>query len=253
MGMALSSKIQTIDDENTSPTENNSRPTDHPTPSRQPHQHSTPTKSPPHNRHRLHELYEQFPPKANLLHQYNPLTHTTSFIGKTGGQIFHEMMRLHNVKHIFGYPGGTILPILDALYASPHLTFILPKHEQSAGHMAEGYARASTSSYPTPGIVLVTSGPGATNLITPLQNALSDGTPLIAFCGQVATSAIGKDGFQEADVLGMTRFCTKWNVGVKHVRELPQRIEEAFWVALSGRMGPVVVEVPKDVGAGIYS
>lgn len=119
--------------------------------------------------------------------------------------------------------------------------------------MAEGYARASTSSYPTPGIVLVTSGPGATNLITPLQNALSDGTPLIAFCGQVATSAIGKDGFQEADVLGMTRFCTKWNVGVKHVRELPQRIEEAFWVALSGRMGPVVVEVPKDVGAGIYS
>ncbi|KAI3016678.1 hypothetical protein CBS147482_3082 [Aspergillus niger] len=231
MGMALSSKIQTIDDENTSPTENNSRPTDHPTPSRQPHQHSTPTKSPPHNRHRLHEF----------------------FIGKTGGQIFHEMMRLHNVKHIFGYPGGTILPILDALYASPHLTFILPKHEQSAGHMAEGYARASISSYPTPGIVLVTSGPGATNLITPLQNALSDGTPLIAFCGQVATSAIGKDGFQEADVLGMTRFCTKWNVGVKHVRELPQRIEEAFWVALSGRMGPVVVEVPKDVGAGIYS
>ncbi|KAJ9293829.1 hypothetical protein DTO271G3_7456 [Paecilomyces variotii] len=102
-----------------------------------------------------------------------------SFIGMTGGQIFHEMMRRHNVKHIFGYPGGTILPVFDAIYNSKYFEFILPKHEQGAGHMAEGYARASGK----PGVVLVTSGPGATNVITPIQNALCDGTPLIVFCG----------------------------------------------------------------------
>ncbi|KAJ3495472.1 hypothetical protein NMY22_g19935 [Coprinellus aureogranulatus] len=143
------------------------------------------------------------------------LDHT--FVGLTGGQIFHEMMLRHGVKHIFGYPGGAILPVFDAIYKSPHFDFVLPRHEQGAGHMAEGYARVSG----LPGVVLVTSGPGATNVITPMQDALSDGIPLIVFTGQVALSAIGSDAFQEADVVGISRSCTKWNVMVRDISELP--------------------------------
>jgi len=146
-----------------------------------------------------------------------------------------------------GYPGGAILPVFDAIYNSKHFDFILPKHEQGAGHMAEGYARASGK----PGVVLVTSGPGATNVITPMQDAMSDGTPMVVFCGQVPTSAIGTDAFQEADVIGISRACTKWNVMVKNVAELPKRIKEAFEIATSGRPGPVLVDLPKDVTAGI--
>ncbi|RPB23789.1 acetolactate synthase I/II/III large subunit [Terfezia boudieri ATCC MYA-4762] len=170
-----------------------------------------------------------------------------SFVGLSGGEIFHEMMLRHNVKHIFGYAGGAILPVFDAIYNSPHFEFILPRHEQGAGHMAQGYARASGK----PGVVIVTSGPGATNVITPIQDALSDGTPLVVFCGQVPTTAIGTDAFQEADVIGISRACTKWNVMVKNVAELPRRINEAFEIATSGRPGPVVVDLPKDVTAGI--
>ncbi|KAI1496129.1 acetolactate synthase, partial [Biscogniauxia marginata] len=170
-----------------------------------------------------------------------------SFIGKTGGEIFHEMMLRRGVKHIFGYPGGAILPVYDAIYNSKHFDFVLPRHEQGAGHMAEGYARASGK----PGVVLVTSGPGATNVITPMQDALSDGTPMVVFCGQVPTSAIGSDAFQEADVIGISRACTKWNVMVKNIAELPRRINEAFEIATSGRPGPVLVDLPKDVTAGI--
>ncbi|KAI2471187.1 acetolactate synthase [Annulohypoxylon bovei var. microspora] len=170
-----------------------------------------------------------------------------SFVGMTGGEIFHEMMLRRGVKHIFGYPGGAILPVFDAIYNSKHFDFILPKHEQGAGHMAEGYARASGK----PGVVLVTSGPGATNVITPIQDALSDGTPMVVFCGQVPTSAIGSDAFQEADVIGISRACTKWNVMVKNIAELPRRINEAFDIATSGRPGPVLVDLPKDVTAGI--
>lgn len=113
--------------------------------------------------------------------------------------------------------------------------------------MAEGYARASGK----PGVVLVTSGPGATNVITPMQDALSDGTPMVVFCGQVPTSAIGTDSFQEADVIGISRACTKWNVMVKSVAELPRRIQEAFEIATSGRPGPVLIDLPKDITAGI--
>ncbi|KAG0650031.1 Acetohydroxy-acid synthase catalytic subunit [Hyphodiscus hymeniophilus] len=184
----------------------------------------------------------------------NPLQHgrqqpemDESFIGKSGGEIFHEMMLRQGVKHIFGYPGGAILPVFDAIYNSPHFEFILPKHEQGAGHMAEGYARASG----LPGVVLVTSGPGATNVITPMQDALSDGTPLVVFCGQVVTAALGSDAFQEADMLGISRACTKWNVMVRNVAELPKRIKEAFEIATSGRPGPVLVDLPKDVTAAI--
>ncbi|KAI1083115.1 acetolactate synthase [Whalleya microplaca] len=170
-----------------------------------------------------------------------------SFIGMTGGDIFHEMMLRRGVKHVFGYPGGAILPVFDAIYNSKHFDFILPKHEQGAGHMAEGYARASGK----PGVVLVTSGPGATNVITPMQDALSDGTPMVVFCGQVPTNAIGSDAFQEADVIGISRACTKWNVMVKNIAELPRRINEAFDIATSGRPGPVLVDLPKDVTAGV--
>ncbi|KAF1348914.1 thiamine diphosphate-binding protein [Delphinella strobiligena] len=166
-----------------------------------------------------------------------------SFVGKNGGEIFHEMMLRHGVKHVFGYPGGAILPVFDAIYNSKEFDFILPRHEQGAGHMAEGYARASGK----PGVVLVTSGPGATNVITPMQDALMDGTPMVVFCGQVPTSSIGSDAFQEADVVGISRACTKWNVMVKNVAELPRRINEAFEIATSGRPGPVLVDLPKDV------
>ena len=125
--------------------------------------------------------------------------------GMNGGQIFAELMRQHGVKHVFGYPGGAILPVFDGMHQSEHFDVVLPRHEQGAGHMAEGYARASGK----PGVVVVTSGPGATNTITPMQDAMSDGIPLIVFTGQVPTTAIGSDAFQEADVLGISRFCTK--------------------------------------------
>ena len=170
-----------------------------------------------------------------------------SFIGLTGGEIFHEMMLRHNVDTVFGYAGGAILPVFDAIYNSDKFKFVLPRHEQGAGHMAEGYARASGK----PGVVLVTSGPGATNVITPMADALMDGVPLVVFTGQVPTTAIGTDAFQEADVVGISRSCTKWNVMVKNVAELPRRINEAFEIATTGRPGPVLVDLPKDVTAAI--
>ncbi|KAI8872089.1 acetolactate synthase [Ramicandelaber brevisporus] len=167
----------------------------------------------------------------------------------TGGDIFHNMMLKHGVTHVFGYPGGAILPVFDAIYKSPHFEFILPRHEQGAGHMAQGYARVTGK----PGVVLVTSGPGATNVVTAMQDALSDGTPLIVATGQVPTTAIGSDSFQEADVVGITRACTKWNVMVKDIAELPRRINEAFQIATSGRPGPVLIDLPKDVTAGVLN
>ncbi|KND02162.1 acetolactate synthase, large subunit, biosynthetic type [Spizellomyces punctatus DAOM BR117] len=170
----------------------------------------------------------------------------STFVGMTGGEIFHEMMLRQGVKTVFGYPGGAILPVYDAIYNSDYFDFVLPRHEQGAGHMAEGYARVTGK----PGVVLVTSGPGATNVVTPMQDALSDGTPMVVFCGQVPTSAIGTDAFQEADVVGISRSCTKWNVMVKDIAELPRRINEAFEIATSGRPGPVLVDLPKDVTAG---
>ena len=139
-----------------------------------------------------------------------------------GGQIFAELMRQHGVKHVFGYPGGAILPVFDGMHQSEHFDVVLPRHEQGAGHMAEGYARASGK----PGVVVVTSGPGATNTITPMQDAMSDGIPLIVFTGQVPTTAIGSDAFQEADVLGISRFCTKCSTHctrTRATRRLPRQ------------------------------
>lgn len=170
-----------------------------------------------------------------------------SFIGLTGGEIFHEMMLRHNVDTVFGYAGGAILPVFDAIYNSDKFKFVLPRHEQGAGHMAEGYARVTAK----PGVVLVTSGPGATNVVTAMQDALMDGVPLVVFTGQVPTTSIGTDSFQEADVIGISRPCTKWNVMVKNVAELPKRINEAFEIATTGRPGPVLVDLPKDVTASI--
>ncbi len=146
-----------------------------------------------------------------------------------------------------GYPGGAILPVFDAIYDSTHFDFVLPRHEQGAGHMAEGYARVSGK----PGVVLVTSGPGATNVVTPMADALADGIPMVVFSGQVATTAMGSDAFQEVDIIGISQPCTKWNVLVKSIAELPRRINEAFEIATSGRPGPVLVDLPKDVTASI--
>jgi acetolactate synthase-1/2/3 large subunit len=174
---------------------------------------------------------------------------TDRYIGMTGAQIFHELIKEHQVEVIFGYPGGAILPVFDAIHESSHFKFILTRHEQGAGHMAEGYARITGK----PGVVLVTSGPGATNTITAMQDALMDGTPLVVFTGQVATSAIGTDAFQEADVTGISRPCTKWNVLVKDVRDIPRSINEAFYIATTGRPGPVLVDLPKDVTATVLN
>eukprot|EP00948_MAST-09A_sp_MAST-9A-sp1_P003565 g3565.t1 len=172
-----------------------------------------------------------------------------AFVGKTGAEIFHDLLVRHGVDQVFGYPGGAILPVYDAIYESPHFKFVLPRHEQGGGHMAEGYARVTGK----PGVVLVTSGPGATNMVTPLQDALMDGVPLVVFTGQVPTVALGTDAFQEADVVGITRSCTKWNTLVKDIRDLPRTINEAFYIATSGRPGPVLVDLPKDVTAGVLN
>src|SRR5258705_8827891 len=167
--------------------------------------------------------------------------------GKSGAQIFHEMLiQQHKVEVMFGYPGGAILPVFDQLYKTP-AKFILNRHEQASGHCADGYARATGK----PGVCVVTSGPGATNTVTPLATAQLDSVPIIVFSGQVATKVIGNDAFQEADVTGITRPCTKWNYLVKDVRELPRVINEAFLIASSGRPGPVLVDLPKDVTSGI--
>jgi acetolactate synthase-1/2/3 large subunit len=161
---------------------------------------------------------------------------------QSGARLFHQTLIEQGVEIAFGYPGGAILPTFDALYQSP-LRFILTRHEQGAGHMADGYARATGK----PGVVIATSGPGATNLVTALATANMDSIPVVAFTGQVATAAIGNDAFQEADVTGVTRPVTKHNVLVKDVKDLPRVVKEAFHIASTGRPGPVLVDVPKDI------
>jgi acetolactate synthase-1/2/3 large subunit len=176
-----------------------------------------------------------------------PAKPRTSFKGRTGAQILCDMLvEQHEVDTMFGYPGGAILPVFDALYETP-ANFILNRHEQASGHAADGYARVSGK----PGVCVVTSGPGATNTVTPLATAQMDSVPIIVFSGQVATAVIGNDAFQEADVTGITRPCTKWNYLVKDVRELPRVVNEAFVVATSGRPGPVLIDLPKDVTTAV--
>jgi acetolactate synthase-1/2/3 large subunit len=160
----------------------------------------------------------------------------------SGAKILLECMVQEGVECFFGYPGGVTLPFYDALY-DHHIRHVLVRHEENAAFAAEGYARATGKV----GVCCATSGPGATNLITGLVDSLMDSIPLVAITGQVHSSLIGSDAFQEADTFGLTRSCTKHNFMVKNVAELPQIVHEAFYIAASGRPGPVLVDIPKDV------
>ena len=161
----------------------------------------------------------------------------------TGAQMVIRALKDQGVTHIFGYPGGAVLPIYDALFKVEGIEHVLVRHEQGAVHAAEGYARSTGK----PGVVLVTSGPGATNAVTGLTDALMDSIPLIVLTGQVPTHLIGTDAFQECDTVGITRPCTKHNWLVKDVNDLSRVLHEAFEIATTGRPGPVVVDIPKDV------
>jgi acetolactate synthase-1/2/3 large subunit len=160
-----------------------------------------------------------------------------------GAQIFLECLKREGVKHIFGYPGGVVLDIYDELTRHPDIKHILVRHEQAAAHAADGYARASSQV----GVALVTSGPGATNTVTGIASAYMDSIPIVVFTGQVPTALIGNDAFQEVDIVGITRPCTKHNYLVKDINQLAYTIHEAFHIARSGRPGPVLVDLPKDV------
>jgi acetolactate synthase-1/2/3 large subunit len=161
----------------------------------------------------------------------------------TGAEMIVEALKDQGVEHVFGYPGGSVLPIYDALFGQNKVRHILVRHEQGAAHAAEGYARSTGKV----GVLLVTSGPGATNAVTGLTDALLDSIPLVCITGQVPTHLIGSDAFQECDTTGITRSCTKHNYLVRKIEELPRILHEAFYVASHGRPGPVVIDVPKDV------
>ncbi|MDF2140258.1 acetolactate synthase 3 large subunit [Paenirhodobacter sp. CAU 1674] len=169
----------------------------------------------------------------------------------TGAEMVVQALKDQGVDTIFGYPGGAVLPIYDAIFQQNDIRHILVRHEQAAVHMAEGYARSTGK----PGCVLVTSGPGATNAVTGLTDALLDSIPLVVFSGQVPTFMIGTDGFQEADTVGITRPCTKHNWLVKDTDKLSEIIHQGFHVATSGRPGPVLIDIPKDVqfATGTYT
>ena len=165
---------------------------------------------------------------------------------KSGAEILVECLKREGVKHIFGYPGGVVLNIFDTLYDEKDIKLILTRHEQGAVHAADGYARASGKV----GVVIVTSGPGATNTVTGIANASMDSVPIVVFSGQVPTMLIGNDAFQEADIVGITRPCTKYNYLVKDINDLAKTVREAFHIASTGRPGPVLIDLPKDVTAG---
>jgi acetolactate synthase-1/2/3 large subunit len=169
----------------------------------------------------------------------------------SGAEMVIEALADQGVEHLFGYPGGAVLPIYDALFQQDKVRHILVRHEQGAVHAAEGYARSTGKV----GCVLVTSGPGATNAVTGLTDALMDSIPVVCLTGQVPTHLIGNDAFQECDTVGITRPCTKHNYLVKNVADLPHVLHEAFHIAKSGRPGPVVVDIPKDIqfAKGLYS
>src|ERR1700756_3254276 len=160
----------------------------------------------------------------------------------SGAKILLNCLSREKVEVIFGYPGGVTLPLYDALYDSP-IRHVLVRHEQNAAFAAQGFARATGRV----GVCCATSGPGATNLVTGLVDAMMDSIPVVAITGQVSTKLIGSDAFQEADTFGITRSCTKHNFLVKKLADLPQAVHEAFHIAASGRPGPVLVDIPKDV------
>jgi acetolactate synthase I/II/III large subunit len=160
----------------------------------------------------------------------------------SGAELFIKSLEKEKVEVIFGYPGGAVLPIYDSIYDSK-IRHILPRHEQGGIHAAEGYARVTGK----PGVVIATSGPGATNLVTGIADAMMDSLPLVVFTGQVATSLIGSDAFQEADILGVTTPITKHNYQVRNIEDIPRIIKEAFYIASTGRPGPVLIDFPKDI------
>ena len=161
----------------------------------------------------------------------------------TGAEIVIRALQDQGVEHVFGYPGGSVLPMYDAIFQQDRIKHILVRHEQGATHMAEGYARSTGKV----GVVLVTSGPGATNAVTGITDALLDSIPMVVISGQVPTALIGTDAFQECDTVGITRNCTKHNYLVKDVKDLARVLHEAFYIAATGRPGPVLVDLPKDV------
>src|SRR5689334_24981218 len=161
----------------------------------------------------------------------------------SGAEIVLQALKDQGVEVIFGYPGGAVLPLYDAIFQQNAIRHILVRHEQAAVHAAEGYARSTGKV----GVVLVTSGPGATNAVTGLVDALMDSIPVICLTGQVPTHLIGNDAFQEADTTGITRPATKHNYLVKDIRKLAGTVHEAFYVARNGRPGPVVIDLPKDI------
>ncbi|WP_255473541.1 biosynthetic-type acetolactate synthase large subunit [Planomicrobium sp. CPCC 101110] len=165
----------------------------------------------------------------------------------SGADVLIRSLQEQEVEIIFGYPGGAVLPIYDALHKNP-IRHVLARHEQGAIHAAEGYARVSGK----PGVVIATSGPGATNLVTGIADAMLDSIPLVVFTGQVASGVIGTDAFQEADIIGITQPITKHNYQVKSAEDLPRIIQEAFYIASTGRPGPVVIDVPKDISAKMF-
>jgi len=161
----------------------------------------------------------------------------------SGGEIIVQCLQDEGVEHIFGYPGGAVLHIYDALFKQQEVKHILVRHEQAAAHAADGYARATGK----PGVVLVTSGPGATNAVTGIATAYMDSIPMVVLTGQVPTPVIGSDAFQEVDTVGITRPCVKHNFLVKRLEDLAETIKKAFYIATTGRPGPVVVDIPKDI------
>ncbi|MFC4353843.1 biosynthetic-type acetolactate synthase large subunit [Chryseomicrobium palamuruense] len=182
-----------------------------------------------------------------LVNKQNLQTNGAKY-SQTGADLFIQCLKDQDVEMIFGYPGGAVLTIYDALFRSP-IKHILARHEQGAIHAAEGYARVSGK----PGVVLATSGPGATNLVTGIADAMMDSLPLVIFTGQVATQVLGTDAFQEADVVGITTPITKYNLQLQQVKDIPHIVSEAFRIATEGRPGPVVVDIPKDLAAELTS
>ena len=165
--------------------------------------------------------------------------------GRTGAQCVIDGLLNNGVEVVFGYPGGSAIDLFDKLYGSP-LRVVLPRHEQGGIHMADGYARATGRV----GCAIVTSGPGATNTVTGLATAMMDGVPLVVIAGQVSSGLIGTDAFQEADNTGITRSVTKHNYLVRSEDEIPRVISEAFFIASTGKPGPVLVDIPKDIQFG---
>ena len=162
----------------------------------------------------------------------------------SGAEMLINALKRQEVEVLFGYPGGAVLPIYDSLYHAG-MKHVLSRHEQGAIHAAEGYARISGK----PGVVIATSGPGATNLVTGITDAMMDSLPLVIFTGQVGTGVIGTDAFQEADIVGITTPVTKHNYQVRDTKDIPRIVKEAFYIASTGRPGPVLIDIPKDIAA----